>query len=70
MDRAELRRICDALNDERGTGDQSGLARRLESHVPGTRVDSRTVGSWVAGRTTPCEWHLEQMRGIREGGAG
>jgi DNA-binding transcriptional regulator YdaS (Cro superfamily) len=29
---AELRAICDSLNDERGTGGQSKLARRLGWH--------------------------------------
>lgn len=29
MTREELRRICDSLNDERGTGGQTELARRL-----------------------------------------
>ena len=30
MTRNELRAICDSLNDERGTGGQSKLARLLE----------------------------------------
>ena len=29
---ADLRAICDSLNDERGTGGQSGLARLLGWH--------------------------------------
>ena len=32
MNPAELRAICDSLNDERGTGGQSKLARMLGWH--------------------------------------
>ena len=32
MTPADLRAICDSLNDERGTGGQSRLARLLEWH--------------------------------------
>jgi DNA-binding transcriptional regulator YdaS (Cro superfamily) len=32
MTRAELRNLCDSLNDERGTGGQSKLARLLGWH--------------------------------------
>jgi hypothetical protein len=32
MTPADLRAVCDSLNDERGTGGQSKLARLLEWH--------------------------------------
>ncbi|MEW4567403.1 hypothetical protein AB1L88_05995 [Tautonia sp. JC769] len=32
MNPAELRAVCDSLNDERGTGGQSKLARLLDWH--------------------------------------
>ena len=45
MTPAELRRICDALNDERGIGGQTELARRLD-------WDARTVRRKLTGEST------------------
>jgi DNA-binding transcriptional regulator YdaS (Cro superfamily) len=44
MTPAELRAICDSLNDERGTGGQSKLARLLG-------WDSSTIRRKLAGRS-------------------
>ncbi len=44
MTSEELRSICDSLNDERGTGGQTKLARLLE-------WDASTVRRKLAGKT-------------------
>lgn len=44
MTPAELRRICDTLNDEHGTGGQTELARRL-------KWSDRTIRRKLAGKS-------------------
>jgi hypothetical protein len=41
---ADLRAICDSLNDERGTGGQSRLARMIG-------VDGRTIRNKLSGKS-------------------
>jgi plasmid maintenance system antidote protein VapI len=44
MTPAELRKICESLNDERGNGGQTRLARMLKR-------SSRTIRNKLAGKT-------------------
>ncbi|QDV34982.1 hypothetical protein ElP_28790 [Tautonia plasticadhaerens] len=62
----EVRRACQALNNDKGTGGQTKLARLLPLNSHGKPVNSRTVRRWIAGKTEPHPVLLERIRDIRE----
>jgi hypothetical protein len=51
----QVRLACEAV------GGQTKLAGMLDSHVPGKKINPRTVRRWVAGKASPHPLLLEKI---------